>query len=153
MKEHNKITVGFVIQNYITLPNGSMICQNQDFVAGDQVDYEDNEGNPVEIDTTKEVYCPFEMKAPKQIPDPDIEAKFTCSSCGCNRLEAVLDGSHTTSIEAIYKGGGIEYGDTHSNGDLDRFQCVKCGETIIGDDGMAIRDDDELVEWVEATEK
>jgi len=150
--KHQKITTGFVIQDYIELPNGTLVCQSQNFVAGNPVDYE-RDGEPIAINTTKEVYCPMDMVTPKQIPDPDKEAKFTCPSCGCNRLEAVLDGSHTTSIEAIYKGGGIEYGDTHSNGDLDRFQCVKCGETIIGDDGMAIRDDDELVEWVEATEK
>ena len=59
-----KITTGFVIQNYITLPNGTTVCQSQEFIAGDQVDYEDKEGNPVKVDTAKEVYCPFEMKAP-----------------------------------------------------------------------------------------
>jgi predicted RNA-binding Zn-ribbon protein involved in translation (DUF1610 family) len=152
MKVHKKITVGFVIQDYITLPNGTLVCQNQEFIAGDQVDYENEMGEKIEVDVSKEVYCPFEMKAPKQIPTEDKEAKFTCPSCGCNRLEAVLDGSHTTAIVAIHKGGGIEYGDTYSNGDLDRFQCVECGYAIKDVAGEPIRDDDELVEWVEDTE-
>ena len=149
MKTHKKITTGFVIQDYITLPNGTLVCQNQSFVAGEQVDYENEVGEPIEVDTTKEVYCPFGMESPKQIPDPDKESKFTCPTCGCNRLEAVLDGSHTTDIVAIHKGGGIEYGDTCSSGDLERFQCVKCGETIKDDDGELIIDDDELVEWLD----
>jgi len=64
--KHKKITTGFVIQDYIALPNGTLVCQNQSFIAGD-VDYEDEDGNPIEVDTLKEVYCPFEMKKPKHI--------------------------------------------------------------------------------------
>jgi len=150
-KEHNKITTGFVIQKFVTLPNGTMVCQAQEFVAGDPVDYEDMDGNPIEVDTEKEVYCPFGMMRPKQIPDPTKEAKFVCPDCGGNRIEACLDGSHTTIIDAIWRDGGIEYGSTDSNGDLDRFQCVKCGY-VIENDGELILDDDELVEWVEAQE-
>ena len=73
MKKHKKITTGFVIQDYITFPNGTSVCRNQEFIAGDQVDYEDEQGNNVleTIDTTKEVYCPFEMTQPKHIPFPD----------------------------------------------------------------------------------
>jgi len=157
MNQHNKITTGFVVQTYTTLPDGTMVCTGQGFIAGDPVDYEDTDGNPIEVDTSKEVYCPFEMKEPKQIPDPDKEAVFNCPACSSTRLEAVLDGSHTTAIVAIHKGGGIEYGETCSNGDLDRFQCVECGYVITRDDESLppdaqepIRDDDELVEWVEA---
>ena len=42
----NKITTGYVIQNYATLKNGTTVCVGQEFIAGDQVDYEDIEGNP-----------------------------------------------------------------------------------------------------------
>ena len=56
---HSKITVGFVVQSY----KGAN-CIHQEFVAGDPVEYEDKEGNPIEIDTTKEVYQPFNMVQP-----------------------------------------------------------------------------------------
>jgi len=147
--EYKKITVGFVVQTYITLPNGTSVCQNQEFIAGDQVDYTNLDGAPVgvgEIDVTKEVYCPFEMKAPKQIPDEKDAVKFVCPICGDTRLEVVLDGSHTTALEAMFKSGAVEYGDTESNGYVDRFQCQKCGFTIQDVSGP-ITDDEELVGW------
>jgi predicted RNA-binding Zn-ribbon protein involved in translation (DUF1610 family) len=146
-KKHAKITDGYVIQTYITLPNGTLVCQGQEFIAG-EVHYEDDEGQFVEVDVSKEVYCPFEMKDPKQIPSEDKEAKFACPACGCNRIEACLDGNHTTAIEAIWKDGGIEYGDTYSNGVLLKFQCAECAETIKNVDGSPITDDDELVAWI-----
>jgi len=70
MKTFNKITTGFVIQKYITLKNGTTVCQNQEFVAGDPVEYEDEQGNSITTDTSKEIYCPFEMMQPKHIPFP-----------------------------------------------------------------------------------
>ncbi len=151
--KHNKITNGFVIQTFMTLPNGNLVCVDQEFKAGD-VDYENMDGEAITVDTDKEVYCPFEMKQPKQIPDPEDAVKFVCPSCGDDRIEAVMEGSHTTSILALCKSGSIEYGDTYSNGQLDRFQCQKCGETITKDDEdpnstgqQSITDDEELVEW------
>ena len=113
--KHLKITNGYVVQEYITLPNGTMVCQQQSFIAG-EAEYSDMADQILvpgdDIDVDKEVYCPFNMQQPKQIPDPDKEAVFTCPACEGHRLEAVLDGSHTTAIEAIWKGGGIEYGNT-----------------------------------------
>jgi len=70
MKKYNKITQGFVIQEYVTLVNGTTVCQKQSFVAGDPVEYEDEQGNPITVDTSKEEYCPFEMMQPKHIPFP-----------------------------------------------------------------------------------
>jgi hypothetical protein len=57
---HKKITVGFVIQNY----DGDK-CVSQEFVAGDQVDYEDESGETIDIDTTNEQYQPFDMVQPE----------------------------------------------------------------------------------------
>lgn len=152
--KHNKITTGFVVQTYITLPNGTMVCQHQRFIAGDPVEYEDLDKNPIEVDTDKEVYCPFEMKRPKQIPDEKDAVKFVCPACPSTRLEACLDGSHTTAIDAMFKSGGIKYGDTYSNGDLESFQCVECDYIITIDDENRpmdaqdpITDDEQLVEW------
>jgi len=55
---HKKITTGFVIQDY----NGKN-CVGQEFIAGDQVNYEDVEGKPI-IPLEKENYQPFDMVQP-----------------------------------------------------------------------------------------
>jgi hypothetical protein len=155
-EEHRKITMGYVTQIFVTLPDGTMICQNQNFTAG-EVEYENLNSEAIEVDVDKEVYCPFEMKQPKQIPDPKDAVKFVCPSCGNTHLEAVMEGSHTTAVEGMFNSGSIEYGDTESHGDLDRFQCVTCGFIIKKDDEdptsndqQPIMDDDELVEWCKA---
>ena len=63
MSRFNKITTGFVIQTYDTQED-KLVCVEQQFIAGDQVDYEDLDGNPIKVDTTKEIYQPFEMVQP-----------------------------------------------------------------------------------------
>ena len=45
MEKFNKITVGFVIQTFDKNATGKFICTKQEFIAGDQVDYEDQDGN------------------------------------------------------------------------------------------------------------
>lgn len=60
-KKHLKITNGCVIQTY-----EGPTCVAQEFLAGD-VDYEDEAGNPVEIDVFKEEYCPFDMVQPSEM--------------------------------------------------------------------------------------
>jgi len=145
-EEFNKITYGFVIQRFIRLPNGTLVCQDQEFKADDQVEYENMNSEAIEVDTDKEVYCPMIMTQPKQIPDPENAVKFVCPVCGDNRIEAVMDGSHTTAVAAMFKSGSVEYGNTESNGDMDRFQCVKCGY-VINNETEHVLDDDELVEW------
>ena len=55
-----KITVGFVIQEFDE--NGK--CRSQTFVAGDQVDWEDEMGDPADPPEGVE-YFPFEMKQPE----------------------------------------------------------------------------------------
>ena len=46
--EFNKITVGFVSQKFRRQDDGRFICTWQDFIAGDQCDYEDAKDNPIE---------------------------------------------------------------------------------------------------------
>jgi hypothetical protein len=71
----NKITTGFVIQTFDT-EKRQYISQN--FVAGDQVDYESTDGQtPIEDgfmesvnfgpDAEKEPYLPFDMLQPDRI--------------------------------------------------------------------------------------
>ena len=144
---HKKITTGFVIQDYKTLPNGTLVCVKQDFIAGDQVDYEDKMGEPVEIDTSKEVYCPFEMKAPKQIPD-EKGLIFTCPSCKGHRLECCEDGAYNSEVLSIDEDGDFDYGEISASGCVDRFQCLNCGHPLEREDGSNIDDNEEVIEWI-----
>ena len=64
MAKHKKITIGFVVQDYDEV-DGKLVCQSQEFVAGGCVDYEDEDGNTVEIDFEKEQYQPFDMVQPE----------------------------------------------------------------------------------------
>ncbi len=47
MEKFNKITVGFVIQTFEENATGKFVCTKQEFIAGDQVDYEDQDGNHI----------------------------------------------------------------------------------------------------------
>jgi hypothetical protein len=60
MEKFNKITTGFVVQVYEKNSAGEFVCISQEFIAGDQVDYEDAEGNS--IDPPDHRYQPFDMK-------------------------------------------------------------------------------------------
>ena len=48
MKKFTKITVGFVVQTFEKNDAGQFVCTRQEFIAGDQVDCEDEQGNPIE---------------------------------------------------------------------------------------------------------
>lgn len=55
-----KITVGFVVQRYDR--NG--VCIGQEFVSGDQVEYEDDNGLPITVNPDLCRYHPFDMVQP-----------------------------------------------------------------------------------------
>ena len=93
----NKITTGFVVQVFDT-DLGRFI--SQEFVAGDQVDYEDEDGDPVDSDllevkkkvkgkkgrikTVKEEAClPLEMKQPNELGLYDDTGNIELSDGGC----------------------------------------------------------------------
>lgn len=57
--KYKKITVGFVVQTFDE--TGQPV--SQEFVAGDQVDYETLTGEPIDA-PANEVYLPFEMAQP-----------------------------------------------------------------------------------------
>ena len=48
MDTFKKITAGFVVQTFQKADAGRFVCAGQAFVAGDQCDYEDGRGNPIE---------------------------------------------------------------------------------------------------------
>lgn len=61
-QEHSmftKITVGFVAQTFKKNPEGKFVCTAQEFIAGDQCDYEDAEGKPTEPPDYE--YQPYNM--------------------------------------------------------------------------------------------
>jgi len=59
MDKFTKITVGFVTQTFEKDDKGRFICTKQEFVAGDQVDYEDGQGNSIEPPDYE--YQPYNM--------------------------------------------------------------------------------------------
>ena len=60
MKKFTKITVGFITQSYKRNAAGKFVCTGQEFIAGDQVDYEDLDGNTIKA--PEHAYQAFEMK-------------------------------------------------------------------------------------------
>ena len=59
MEKFTKITVGFVTQSYEKNAADKFICTGQEFIAGDQVDYENVDGNT--ITPPEHDYQPFNM--------------------------------------------------------------------------------------------
>ena len=60
MDKFTKITTGFVAQTFEKNDEGRFACTHQEFVASDQCDYEDEQGNP--IDPPKYEYQPYNMR-------------------------------------------------------------------------------------------
>ena len=64
MEKFVKITVGFIQQSFEKKPDGKFVCTEQAFIAGDQCDYEDMNGEPLK-DIPKYEYEPYEMVSPQ----------------------------------------------------------------------------------------
>lgn len=102
-KTHKKITNGFVIQDYKRLPNGTLVCTGQEFIAGD-VDYENDDGEQIcDLDIAKEVYCPFEMKQPKDVPDKSPTFKLMSDFDGNDEIELQSDNLEDAACEGLNK--------------------------------------------------
>jgi len=63
MDTFTKTTVGFVAQTFKKNDEGRFICTHQEFIAGDQCDYEDAQGNPIEPPDYE--YQPYNMTLKK----------------------------------------------------------------------------------------
>ena len=57
--EFNKITTGFVCQKYRKDESGKFVCIHQEFIAGDDVQFENLKGESIE--TPEHDYQPFNM--------------------------------------------------------------------------------------------
>ena len=64
METFIKITVGFVHQCFVKNETGQFLCNQQAFIAGDEVSYEDPRGNAL-ADLPTYRYEPLEMKPPQ----------------------------------------------------------------------------------------
>ena len=73
MERFTKITVGFVTQTFEKKAEGKFVCTAQEFIAGDQCDYEDAEGNPIEPPDYE--YQPYNMTLESKGVGEAIEAE------------------------------------------------------------------------------
>ena len=80
MKEFNKITVGFVNQKFENI-DGAFVCVEQEFIAGDQCDYENKEGNPIERPNHYE-YQTYDMTTSKILHKVQFNCPSACPRCG-----------------------------------------------------------------------
>jgi len=87
MEKFTKITVGFVAQTFKKDPKGRFVCTHQEFVAGDQCDYEDAEGNPIE--PPEHEYQPYSMTLRNERGQDLLEA--TMLNRVYEAIEEVLD--------------------------------------------------------------
>ena len=71
--EINKVTTGFVIQKYRKQSTGKFKCIDQEFVAGDDVQFEDFHGDSVE--PPEHDYQPFNMT---MLSKDEIINRLTC---------------------------------------------------------------------------
>jgi len=78
LKKYQKITLGYVIQDYTLNKKNKYSCTRQLFIAGDEVWYEDDKGNKITIPhiLDKEEYYPFEMQQPSETQIPSLNEKL-----------------------------------------------------------------------------
>ena len=76
--------------------------------------------------------------------------KFKCPKCGCKRLEEVLiNVTQSTAIEGVDEDGLLIYGNSSTEGgEIDRFQCLECGDVIKDEHGMTITSLNKLSAWI-----
>jgi hypothetical protein len=65
LKEYDKFITGYVAQHFVK-KGKRFICISQNFIASDDVCREDESGDSVSIDDSKEVYFPMDMKQPNK---------------------------------------------------------------------------------------
>ncbi len=87
MKKFNKITTGFVVQVYEKNKAGEFLCASQEFIAGDQVDCEDENGNSISPPEHK--YQQFRMVSERANMCDEIFEKVKTQSRICKKLRRV----------------------------------------------------------------
>ena len=88
MEKFTKVTIGFVTQVFEKNDKGRFICTQQEFIAGDQCDCEDSEGNPIEPPDHE--YQPYTMTLGNELLKETMEANMLNKIY--EAVEQVLDG-------------------------------------------------------------
>ena len=118
--EYYKTIIGWVTQGF-EKKDDKFVCIGQKFTAGDQVEYEDMSGEPIEIDTTKEVYYNLDMVQPDKdyyilqmwgLVDPQLFGPF-----GKDETEKTIKGlkekaeagEHSFILLSVSKGAKIGF--------------------------------------------
>jgi hypothetical protein len=73
-----KTTVGFVVQTFRKNSQSRYICTHQEFIAGDQCDYENVQGNTIKPPEYE--YQPYNMVLRVQTPNETIQAEMLTSA-------------------------------------------------------------------------
>jgi hypothetical protein len=89
VQSYRKVTIGYIIQEYILNRHGKYVCTEQYFEFGEHVDREDDDG-PVTIDVEKEVFQHFDMIQP--ISFEDFEEWFSENKHSGMLLEQYMSG-------------------------------------------------------------
>lgn len=115
---HKKITTGLVIQNY-----DEEKCVGQEFITGDQVSYENLDGEPI-FPPKNEVYQPFDMVQPIEEMDYYVMWMWKCiepqlygpyqtpdkQQIEIDRLRAEQgEDDHTFFVMNVTKGSKLEF--------------------------------------------
>ena len=123
--KYNKVTVGFVSQQYTEQEDGTFFCVNQDFIAGDE-EYRENEyGESIDVDTDKEVYFQTNMIQPTKEGEIEYYYLFVRGD-----VEPKLVGPFVTK-EAMHEAVIVkrkEEGDEHG---YFAVQCLKESKLVI----------------------
>jgi predicted nucleic-acid-binding Zn-ribbon protein len=80
--------------------------------------------------------------------------KFKCSKCGSDTLEEItVNVTQSTEITGVDEDGLLIYGNSSTEGgELDHFQCQKCGMVIKGKQGT-ISTLNGLADWLKELNK
>jgi len=100
MEKYIKITTGFVSQIF-EKRNDMFVCTQQEFISGDSVEYEDEEGNPVDIDITKESYQYMDMRCPEG--GDWIEDRWNIEDVSQQALTRDIELSDQQSLEILHR--------------------------------------------------
>jgi len=76
--------------------------------------------------------------------------KFKCSKCGCRRAEEVMvNVTESIAIEGVDEDGYVIYGNSSNDGgEIDRYQCLKCGEVVLDEQGRKIASSEHFANFI-----
>jgi len=110
----NKITTGFVVQEFDEVTKK---CVSQEFVAGDEVEWEALDGMPIDdelVNVETLPYQPFNMMQPNDKDEVEreyLEAAHLCPKCKSDEIDGV--GGYDAEGDEIFH----------------KVECLNCGTT------------------------